>query len=65
MCPLGKAQGLANPGSVYCSPLLTKNRDFLQEGFVQLSLSDGAAHEDATVGVSVNCPQFHVCLSLV
>ena len=56
MCPLVKAQGVANPGSVYCSPLLTKNGDFLQEGLVQLSLSDGAAHEDTTVGVSINRP---------
>ena len=65
MCPLVKAQGVANPGSVYCSPLLTKNGDFLQEGLVQLSLSDGAAHEDTTVGVSINRPQLHVCLSLM
>ena len=34
MCPLVKAQGVAKPGSVYCSPLLTKNGDFLQEGLV-------------------------------
>ena len=35
---------------------LTQNGDFLEERLVQLSLPDGAAHEYASIGVSVDGP---------
>ncbi len=36
--------------------LLTKNGDLLKESLVEFPLANGAAHEDASIGVSVDCP---------
>ena len=41
---------------------LTKDRHFLQERLVELSLSHGALHEDTAIGIPVYGPQLDVSL---
>ena len=42
---------------------LTQNGYFAEKFFVHLALSDGRSHQDTTVRVSVETPQFYVSFS--
>lgn len=54
----------AKPWTASPSSRLTQDGHFGQECLIELPLADGAAHEDAAISVTVDCPQLDICLGL-